>query len=142
MILLDTNVLIYASGGDHPLKAPCRAIMDGVSLSRLRACVTDSVLAEFLHARARRTSRLHAARLTADIIGIVDDVLSPDQQIRTRALDLFGRTQRLSSSDATIAATALHHDLTLVSADLDFGEVPGLRVITPESADMQSMLAT
>ncbi len=116
--------------------------MDGVSLSRLRACVTDSVLAEFLHARARRTSRLHAARLTADIIGIVDDVLSPDQQIRTRALDLFGGTQRLSSNDATIAATALHHDLTLVSADLDFGEVPGLRVITPESADMQRMLAT
>lgn len=27
VILLDTNVLIYASGGDHPLKAPCRAII-------------------------------------------------------------------------------------------------------------------
>mgnify|MGYP002084668675 FL=1 len=104
--------------------------------------LTDSVLAEFLHARARRTSRAHAARLTADVIEIVDDVLAPDPQIRVRALELFGSAQRLSSNDALIAATALRHNLILVSADLNFGEVPGLRVMTPNSADAQDMLTT
>lgn len=113
-----------------------------MSLSRLRACETDSVLAEFPRARARRTSRAHAAHPTAKIIEIVDEVLPPNPQVRAHALDVFGSTQRLTSNDAIIAATALHHNLVLVTADLDFGEVPGLRVIAPDSADVQSLLTT
>lgn len=38
-------------------------------------------------------------------------------------------SRRLGENDAWLAATALHYDFTLVTADRDFLRVPGLRLL-------------
>jgi len=133
MILLDTNVLLYSTGNAHPLRDPCRRILQAVGESRLPACVTDVVIAEFIHARARQSSRTEAAGLTAELIAIVDTVVPASPGIRTRALRLYAATERLSVNDAVIAATAIERDFVLVSADGDFGEARGLQWLHPDS---------
>jgi predicted nucleic acid-binding protein len=52
-----------------------------------------------------------------------------------RALLIFGATDRLSSNDALIAAVALDHGIALVSAGLDFREIPQLALLPPDSAE-------
>ena len=140
MVLIDTNVLLYATGGAHPLREPCRGIVRAVGQSRLPACITDVVLAEFVHARARRSSRAEAAELAASFIAIVDEVVVPDPNVRDRALGLYATTDQLSSNDALIAAMAIEHGMTLLSADQDFVEARGLRLVAPDSDEARALI--
>ena len=131
MILLDTNVLLYAVGGDHPLRAPCKSIVGAVGSSAIEGVVTDIILAEFLHGRSRRTSRQEATALVASIVGFVADVLPVTPAARDQALAIYLGSERLSSNDAFIAAVALDAGATLVSADRDFHDVIRLDLVEP-----------
>lgn len=35
MIVLDTTVLVYATGTEHPLREPCRRLVDRAGVERL-----------------------------------------------------------------------------------------------------------
>ena len=57
MILLDTTVLSYAVGEEHPLREPCRHLLRAHADGRIEAATTIEVIQEFVHVRARRRSR-------------------------------------------------------------------------------------
>lgn len=50
MIFVDTNVLMYAVGRSHPLKARARAFFEQALVERWRLCTSAEVLQELLHA--------------------------------------------------------------------------------------------
>ncbi|HSH62137.1 MAG TPA: type II toxin-antitoxin system VapC family toxin [Acidimicrobiales bacterium] len=54
MIVLDTSVLVYAIGVAHPLRDPCRRLIDSLRTGRLEATTTVQVIQELVHVRARR----------------------------------------------------------------------------------------
>jgi predicted nucleic acid-binding protein len=64
VIVLDTTVLAYAVGSEHP----CRARIATLSLAggNVRATTTVEVLQEFAHVRARRRGREDAAALARE----------------------------------------------------------------------------
>jgi predicted nucleic acid-binding protein len=43
------------------------------------------------------------------------------------------RSKKIKTPDAIIAATALVHDLTLITSDKDFNDIQGLQVIDPHN---------
>ena len=63
MILLDTTVLSYAVGADHPLREPCRRLLRAHGNGHIEATTTIEVIQEFVHVRARRRSRPDAVAL-------------------------------------------------------------------------------
>ncbi len=63
MIILDTGVLIYAVGEEHPLREPCRRLIAAQGDGRVDAATTVEVIQEFAHVRARRRSREDATTL-------------------------------------------------------------------------------
>lgn len=46
------------------------------------------------------------------------------------------RSKRVRTPDATIAATAIAHDLTLLTADKGFESINGLKVLNPYELKM------
>ena len=44
MIVLDTTVLVYATGAEHPLRAPCRRVVTAVGDGRLAATTTAEAI--------------------------------------------------------------------------------------------------
>lgn len=40
MIVLDTTVLVYATGAEHPLRAPCRLLIDMIAQGKVEATTT------------------------------------------------------------------------------------------------------
>ena len=44
MIILDTTVLVYAVGEDHPLREPSRTIVSAIADGRLEATTTVEVV--------------------------------------------------------------------------------------------------
>ena len=98
------------------------------------------VLAELLHARARRSSRTEAAHLAGEFVAVVDAVVPLTDASRRHAIALFADGRRISSNDAMIAAVAFEHGAVLITADQDFEAVTGLNWLTPDSPDLKSVI--
>lgn len=126
MILLDTNVLVYAVGRRHALQ-PVAA--DLVSLAgQLPLRTTRRVVEEFANVFARAgRSRKEAVARAHDWFAALGPVVPIEDDDVSAGLDLWQRHSGLQQFDATFAATARRLDATLVSADRAYASVAGLR---------------
>lgn len=131
MIVLDTTGLVYAVGTDHPLRAPCRAIIAAASRGTLSATTTVEVIQELTHVRARRRDRADAASLALDYADVLAPLLVVDDNVLRLGLDLFGRHETVGAFDAALASVTLHHGATLVSANHAFAAIDGLDHVDP-----------
>src|SRR2546422_121951 len=57
VIVLDTTVLAYAVGTEHPLRDPCRRMVAAILDGSITATTTIDVIQEFAHGYARRRPR-------------------------------------------------------------------------------------
>lgn len=141
MILLDTNVLLYAFGDDHPLRSRCRRLLDAHTAGQVEAATTVEVLQEFAHVHAKRRPRHRAAtlaRLSAEMLTVV----ATSEHELDHGLELFVEYRNLDAFDTVLVAVALHHDAPLVSADRAFARVPDLRYVDPATEALDALLAT
>jgi predicted nucleic acid-binding protein len=129
-LFLDTNVLIYALGEAHPLRAPCRALVRSAGEHEVRLHLSVEAVQEFLHHRMRRVERETTVRDTRNLLDLCR--LHPfDEPVVRRSIELVSTTA-IRGRDAVHAATALQHGFTeIVSTDPAFDGVPGLRRLDP-----------
>jgi predicted nucleic acid-binding protein len=133
LILLDTTVLVYAVGGDHPLQAPCRAAIQLLGDGRVRATTTVQVIQEFAYIRARRRSRSDAVTLALNYATVLGPLTQPELGDIEEGLLAFRASVTLGPFDAVLAATARRRGWSLASADQAFGSVEGLTHLDPAS---------
>ena len=101
MIVLDTTVLSYAVGDEHPfalsrasgapslcafslarsLRAPCRRLLAAHGDGQIEATTTIEVVQEFAHVRARRRPRADAVTLARHYLTAFS-LLITDSQVR------------------------------------------------------------
>jgi hypothetical protein len=143
VILLDTTVLLYAIGGDHPLKRRCAAVFDAASAGAVAATTSASVIQEFAYARARRMGRADAAEHALRYADLLAPLVPVEQRHVEPALELFAAYAGLDAFDAFLAAAALSSGaFVLVSADRAFAEVPGLRYVDPATPELDAIIGT
>jgi uncharacterized protein len=141
--LYDTAVFLYAIGGPHEYRSPCRAILELVEDRDIQGDASADLVQEVVHHRLRRTrDRARAAREARAVARLcrlhelrAEDVL--------RGLDLYAATQGLGSRDAVFAAVALNRGIpAILSPDRAFDEVPGLRRVDPaDGAAVEELVA-
>lgn len=140
MILIDTNVWLYACLSDTPHHPPCRAWLEvalsgeerialpwQVAVSVLRISTQPKLLSRPL--TLEQALQLMQSWLEQPLV----EVLTPGERhwpILQQLLLQVGIAGNLSN-DAHLAALALEHDCSLCSADADFRLFPGLRLINP-----------
>ncbi|MHB8519143.1 MAG: type II toxin-antitoxin system VapC family toxin [Limisphaerales bacterium] len=118
-MLLDSNTLIYGASGEDP---GLDAILDRTDLAA--ASVTRIETLGF-----HRLSEIERTWLEATFDRM--KILPLDDAVAARAIALR-QERKMGLADAIIAATALVHDLPLVTRnDQDFKRVAGLRVVNP-----------
>jgi uncharacterized protein len=120
MIVLDTTVLVYAVGGDHPLRRPAARLLTGIGAGDLTATTTVEVLQEFAHVRARRRGRRDAAELTRQLTVLLSPLLPVTADDLRSGIGLFEQHEQLGSFDAALAAATRRVGARLVSADRAF----------------------
>lgn len=119
MILADSNLIIYAASGNYP------DLLDWFAENQPVASAVSLVEAlGYYKLTAKEKTALE--NLFAELT-----VLYPTTEIFQIAVDL--RQQRsVSVSDALIAATALHHNLTLATHNIkDFEWIKSLSLVDP-----------
>ena len=142
MILVDSNVLVYAVGADHPMREPSRRLIEAIQAGTLVATTTIYVIQEFVHVAARRRPRRDAVGLARNYATLLGPLLLPSGDDLEIALDLFARHERLDAFDVLLAASGLANDAeALVSADTAFGSVPRLRHVIPGTPEFDRLLA-
>jgi predicted nucleic acid-binding protein len=141
VIVLDSTVLVYAKSTDHPLRAPCRALIEAVEAERTHATTTAEAIQEFVHVRARRRDRTDAADLGRAYADLLSPLLHVSDGNLREGLRLFERHEHLGAFDAVLAATTIAAGAqSLVSADRAFGGVPGLPYVDPASPDLHRLI--
>ncbi|MGE5281110.1 MAG: type II toxin-antitoxin system VapC family toxin [Chloroflexota bacterium] len=141
--LYDTSVFVYALGGEHPYREPCRDIVHRAAIGQLQGEASADLLQEFTHQRMRRTGdRATAAKAARDIAKLVWwHPLEPDDV--QRGIDLFERHPRLDARDAVFAALAINRGIdAILATDQAFEEVDGLERIDPADERAVAALAS
>jgi predicted nucleic acid-binding protein len=140
VIVLDTTILGYAVGSDHPLRAPCRRLVAAHADGIVDGATTVEVIQEFTHIQARRRQRVDAVSL-AQAYAVSLRLLLTNAEDLDLGLHLFERHPRLGAFDAMLAAVALNQGAeALVSADAGFDAIPGLRWIDPGTQALEALL--
>jgi predicted nucleic acid-binding protein len=140
VILLDTTVLVYSVGADHPLREPCRLILQAHAAGSLEATTTVEVIQEFTHVRARRQPRADAVALARQYTAAFSLLLTQADDLEL-GLTLYERHPELGAFDAVLAAVALNHHVdALISADRAFGVLIQLPWIDPATPEIDRIL--
>ncbi|MBK8461197.1 MAG: type II toxin-antitoxin system VapC family toxin [Micropruina sp.] len=132
-LFLDTAIVAYAVGGEHPHRAACRTIIEAAARGQVELHASVELVQEFCFHRLRRGSRQDAVTQARDVTALC--VLHPvDQAIVEGMLDLIERTN-LGGRDAVHAATAIRQGFSsIVTPDPDFDAIPGLLRMGPTEA--------
>jgi uncharacterized protein len=140
VILLDTTVLSYTVGAEHPLREPCRRLLQAHGDGRIEATTTIEIVQEFVHVRARRRPRLDAVTLARHYMAALPLLVTRAEDLDL-GLTLFERYGALGPFDAVLAAVALNHRIeALVSADQAFGGVPNLPWVDPATPNLDRLI--
>jgi predicted nucleic acid-binding protein len=139
--LFDTSVFIYALGGEHRYREPCRAILTEMRGGRMAGETSIELVHEFAYMRCRRAvSRSDAAESARDIVGMCPSHAVERSDIE-RALALWCEHERLDMRDAIFAAQALNREIdAIVSSDRGFDGIDGLERIDPADSDALATL--
>jgi predicted nucleic acid-binding protein len=130
---LDANVPIYAAGGAHPLREPCRVLIKAVASGRLRAVASLGVVFEVFHRALRAGDRSIALSAYDDFRTVVEgNVLEVDASDLARARELADLHPRLPATDLLHLATMERHEITaIVTADKHFDRIEGIERLDP-----------
>jgi predicted nucleic acid-binding protein len=141
MIVLDTTVLVYAKGAAHPLRDPCRALIEAIASREIVATTTVEAIQELVHVWARRRDRAEAAALGNDYAELLSPLLPVTGDHLRGGLALFAGQTELGSFDAMLAAAAIASGAdALVSADRAFAGVEAIAHVLPDAAGIASLL--
>lgn len=135
MILLDSNVLMYAAGAPHANKASSVQLLEDIAAGRVDAAVDAEVLQEILHryrAIGRWKDGCRVFELTRQIITHVIPVTA---SMMDSAKTLLNEYDDLMARDALHAAACLETQAYgLCSFDRDFDQIAGLHRFEPDGA--------
>ncbi len=133
--LLDTNIFMYAVGGEHPLRAPCVRIVHLTAEHPDRFLTDAEVFQEILH-RYRAVNRWEtngqdAFNAFIDLMHRrIEPVYAEDV---ARAAAFSNDHPSLSARDLLHAAVAERLGLShIISADADFDRMPSISRLAPE----------
>lgn len=132
MILIDSNIFMYAAGAEHPHKKPSLTFLERVACGDVEAAVDAKALQEILH-RYRAINRWGDGRHVYDLARRIVTVVIP---ITEEAVDaarvLLDGDDRLMARDALhVAVASLHAADAICSYDRDFDGIEGVRRIEP-----------
>ena len=132
MILLDTNILIYAHGRPHSYKEPCRLLLAGIGETAPNYNIDVELLQEILHVYNSRGARSFGLEIFDILADLFPNPFPINRSEIVLARQVLERYSALSPRDAIHAAVvSTQHLEGIVTTDGAFAQVSGLTVYDP-----------
>lgn len=127
-VFVDTAVIMYAAGRDHPLRDPSRRMLRSIVDGGLDGVTSVEVVQEILHRFSARSEPGIGARMARHALDVFAPVLPVTDAVTRRMPDLVEAHPQLSARDLVHVATCLEEGIdAVVSPDRGFDRVAGLR---------------
>lgn len=134
-VFVDTNIPLYASGVEAPLRDASVAIINGIARGRWLAAIDVEVLQEIMHFAYRRGQLGRGLTVCTHLVAVVGTVYPYEHEDALAMMDLMQRVPGLNARDAIHAAIMLRRGIThIITADRDFARVPGVTALDPVAA--------
>lgn len=133
-VFVDTAVVLHAAGGEHPLRDPCRRIIEGISDGSVDGVTSAEVVQEIFHRFLSIRRPEDGAILAERTQDLMAPVLPITHALMRRVPELARRYPTLDARDLVHVATCIHEGITeIISPDRGFDQVAELRRIDPAS---------
>ncbi len=133
-VFVDTAVVMHAAGGEHPLRDPCRRIIDGISDGSVDGVTSAEVIQEIIHRFLSIRRPEDGATLAERTQDLMAPILPITHALMRRVPELARRYPTLDARDLVHVATCIHEGITeIISPDRGFDQVAELRRIDPAS---------
>lgn len=127
---IDTNILMYAVGSEHPLKRPSLHILEQVSRGEISAVTDTEVFQEVAYRYWSQQKWPIAVQVLRDYQYLFDEIYPIEKQQLNLYYDLLSKHDFLSPRDAIHVAVMRSHQLThIYTTDQGFQKIPGLDVL-------------
>lgn len=131
-VFVDTAVIMYAAGREHPLRSACLAVMDAVNAGEIDGVISAEVVQEIVHRYLStrqpdvgREMATHALDMFAPVLPVTDAVMR-------RVVDLVEQYRTVRARDIVHVATCLEQGIdTIVSPDTHFDDISEITRIEP-----------
>lgn len=130
--LYDTSIFVYALGGEHTYREPCREIVRMAAVGDLQGEASGDLLQELVHQRVHRTGDRHGAAEAARNVTKLAWWHPVEPNDVQRGIDLFEAHDNLDARDAIFAALAINRGIdAILTTDRAFDEIGDLERIDP-----------
>ena len=132
MILIDTNIIMYAAGAEHPHKQPSVRLLERVAHGEVEATIDAETLQEILH-RYRFIKRWNDGRQVYDLARQIFHLVIPiTSDVLDRARRMLDDNKHIMARDALHAAVVIDEGFEAIcSYDHDFDRIAGIKRIEP-----------
>ena len=129
---LDANLIMYSVGGPHPLKDPCKKVLERIKSGNIFSVTNTEVLQEILH-RYFSIGKPDIAEIAyTSMIRICISVYPVTIAETDRALSLMKEIPAITSRDAIHAATMINNGIReIISTDIHFDLISEIKRIDP-----------
>jgi uncharacterized protein len=97
-LFIDANIPMYARGAEHPLKAPCLAVLSQLASGSLTGVTSVEVIQEIVYRYTQIGRRQRARPMIEDFLTFVPDVLSVTPDDMRLMLDYVDRFPTLPAT--------------------------------------------
>jgi hypothetical protein len=134
-VFLDTTIIMYAAGREHPLRANCVHILDRVRTGDLDAVISAEVVQEIVHRYLSREEPETGREMAAHALDMFAPVIPVTHAAMRRVVDLLERYRTVRARDLVHVATCLEEGIdTIVSPDRHFDDIREITRIAPDDA--------
>lgn len=129
---LDANIIMYALGGPHLYREPCRKALAAVEADAIDVVTNVEVLQEILHRYRTLGDPERAEQVFQHARTLCEVVLPVRLRDMVLAVTLLRQFPSLPTRDAIHAATVLHAGLRrILTTDRHFEALKGIRRVDP-----------
>jgi predicted nucleic acid-binding protein len=126
--LIDTNIILYSLGREHPLKEPCRSLVAKIASGEIAANIDVEVLQEVLYVYTHRNERAKGIEACRYLLDIFPNPFSVSKNEIFSAISFMDKYPSLISRDAIHASVVVNNKLKgIISEDSDFDMIKGLK---------------
>lgn len=132
LYFLDTNILMYAVGSEHPFKKPSLEILKKISEGEIMAVTDTEVFQEIAYRYWAQRKWSVAIQVLKDYEHLFSEIYPIEKQQLATYYRLLSDFKELSPRDAIhIAVMHTHQIRNICTTDKVFEKIPTLRVCFP-----------
>ena len=131
-LFLDANLIMYSTGGSHPLREPCKKFLQKIKSREVFGVTNTEVLQEILYRYFSIDRGTLGEIAYQSMIEFCIDIFPVRVADTDKAVEILKRVKGITSRDAIHAATMIHNGIReIISTDPHFDLIPEIKRIDP-----------